>query len=580
VTGAPGTHTDRLARRLAEADAPSDRLAARLDLADWLADAEPARGVALATGAPEEADGLADPLLAARARYVLGHALLFALEAGRAYEVLGDARAAASDAGDPSTGAWARLMSGIALDYLGDPGGASVQVDLALETFRGLDDPAGQGRALNTVGVEEANRGAHADALASFERALELAEAAGDPATGGLARLNAAEVRVHLGVAAREHGREDEAQALFARSAADYERAAADAVATGFLSLVPYVAAYRTAAYVHLGRAEEARASAELALQQAAAIDDPQVSATAAAYAGEAFVLLGEPRRGLALLEQAHAAYGRWGGLGDRVRVLRGLVAACEAIGDLAGALARHKELLRCELQLRADSGRRETQVLAARLEAERARDAVERERRRSARLVRANRRLADVQRDLERLAHTDPLTGLANRRHFDAQLASRLVQAGLAGTPVSLLLLDLDHFKQVNDEHSHGAGDEVLRRVAEELAALCRSTDLAARIGGEEFAVLLADTPFGPARSAAERLRGAVRRLPLDDLAPGLRTTVSIGVATAPPGTSPAALVAAADAELYAAKRAGRDRVHPDGSQAAAQGAAGGPRP
>jgi diguanylate cyclase (GGDEF)-like protein len=165
---------------------------------------------------------------------------------------------------------------------------------------------------------------------------------------------------------------------------------------------------------------------------------------------------------------------------------------------------------------------------------------------------------------EAEREAHTDPLTGLANRRRFDEHLAAAIDAAQRDGRPLSLLALDLDHFKSVNDQHGHGVGDDVLRATARALAEAVRGNDVAARLGGEEFAVVMPRTDVEGARILAERLREAVAGLRV----PGtggreVRFTTSIGTATVTgshidgPG-----LVAAADEALYAAKRGGRNRT------------------
>jgi diguanylate cyclase (GGDEF)-like protein len=126
----------------------------------------------------------------------------------------------------------------------------------------------------------------------------------------------------------------------------------------------------------------------------------------------------------------------------------------------------------------------------------------------------------------------------------------------------VSLVLVDIDHFKRVNDRHSHLVGDAVLRALATEIGRHCRVSDLAARIGGEEFVVLLPNTGFREACTVAERVRASIAALNLTRLAPSLRITVSAGVAGSSPGCHADALLAAADEALYAAKRGGRNRV------------------
>lgn len=178
--------------------------------------------------------------------------------------------------------------------------------------------------------------------------------------------------------------------------------------------------------------------------------------------------------------------------------------------------------------------------------------------------LRRTNTRLAELNAALEASAMTDGLTQLANRRHLDRRLAEEVARANRYGAPLSVLLLDVDHFKKVNDGHGHSAGDAVLREIARELRSSVRIMDLAARYGGEELLVLAPSTPSHAAHVFAERLRAQIEHLAID--APGaeraLRVTVSIGVAQLAPGHDGASVLAAADEALYEAKRSGRNRV------------------
>jgi two-component system, cell cycle response regulator len=167
---------------------------------------------------------------------------------------------------------------------------------------------------------------------------------------------------------------------------------------------------------------------------------------------------------------------------------------------------------------------------------------------------------LARRNAELEELARTDVLTGLANRRHAQAALQSTVASARRHGRDVSVVLLDVDRFKSVNDALGHAAGDEVLRHVADVLAAELRTEDLAARWGGEEFLILLPDVPADGAATTAERLRSAVAAEPSSPAVPGV--TASFGWATWNGVESVEALVARADDALYAAKDAGRNRV------------------
>jgi diguanylate cyclase (GGDEF)-like protein len=163
--------------------------------------------------------------------------------------------------------------------------------------------------------------------------------------------------------------------------------------------------------------------------------------------------------------------------------------------------------------------------------------------------------------------AVTDDLTGLSNKRRFREFVVKEAARADRFGHALSLLMLDLDEFKRVNDVHGHLAGDEVLRRVARVLDAESRWVDEAARYGGEEFALALPETDLTGALEVAERIRARIAATELsgDDGAARVRVTASIGVATLPGSAAGVeGLLAAADAALYEAKRAGRNRVAP----------------
>lgn len=157
----------------------------------------------------------------------------------------------------------------------------------------------------------------------------------------------------------------------------------------------------------------------------------------------------------------------------------------------------------------------------------------------------------------VQRLADTDGLTQIANRRTFETSLAREVARAVLSGEQLSLVMLDIDHFKRLNDERGHQAGDEVLRDVATALSVECRDVDTAARYGGEEFAVVLPGCDADTAAVIAERLRRAVGSVSAGQV------TASAGVASFPSHADGAdVLVRAADDALYASKRDGRDRT------------------
>ncbi len=183
--------------------------------------------------------------------------------------------------------------------------------------------------------------------------------------------------------------------------------------------------------------------------------------------------------------------------------------------------------------------------------------------------LARANAGLREANRTLETLAITDGLTSLYNHRHFQEMFEKEIRRNADLERPLSLLLLDIDHFKQYNDRWGHQEGDAALRRVAAQVMKGIRSTDMAFRYGGEELAVLLPSCSKERAFEVAEKLRTAIRTNTQRPGRFGERLTVSIGVTTFPEdGRVARALVDLADAALYAAKEAGRDRVVVSGAE------------
>ncbi len=288
------------------------------------------------------------------------------------------------------------------------------------------------------------------------------------------------------------------------------------------------------------GRADDALADAERAIAYLTASGEPNpyVFGVTVRAQVQALAALGR------LDDARSSGEGALGRLGDRVPQARSLIlatvaAALRDAGRLEAAydtLARSAELEREALRelsdLQLGLQRAHLEADAARREAEQLRDQAER----------------------------DWLTGLHNRRFLARELER--ITAERASGAVSLAVLDLDHFKAVNDDHGHDAGDRVLVRVAALLTEVIRERDVVVRTGGEEFVILMAGAEPQAAVACCERLRLAIRDEPWDRIAAGVRLTASIGVASTPDRDRVDGLARAADRRLYAAKRAGRDRV------------------
>lgn len=177
----------------------------------------------------------------------------------------------------------------------------------------------------------------------------------------------------------------------------------------------------------------------------------------------------------------------------------------------------------------------------------------------------RYNDRLRNSVRQTIELAVTDALTGLHNRRYLDTHLRTLFARAKVRGRPLTICITDIDRFKQVNDVYGHDAGDEVLKEFAGRIRSTVRGADLACRFGGEEFVVVMPDTPAEAAAAVAESLRGMIEARPFQ-LRSGetpLMLTASMGIATLMPGIdTPEQLLKQADRALYEAKNSGRNRV------------------
>nr|WP_237332802.1 GGDEF domain-containing protein [Zobellella iuensis] len=196
-----------------------------------------------------------------------------------------------------------------------------------------------------------------------------------------------------------------------------------------------------------------------------------------------------------------------------------------------------------------------ETQLLQARRDAEQA--AAEKEAANQA-LEQARRQLTELNQRLAHQAETDPLTGVFNRRRYEQELARLLARFERSRAPFSLLLADIDHFKRINDSQGHDTGDRVLQQIAGTMQGGIRELDCLARVGGEEFAILLPDTLLPEAVRLAERQLASVARLRW----PFGPVTVSIGLAQCAPGDTQSSLFSRADGALYRAKEAGRNRI------------------
>jgi len=284
---------------------------------------------------------------------------------------------------------------------------------------------------------------------------------------------------------------------------------------------------------------------------------------------GEVLIQQGRLTEAIAVLQQTLAELEGSDQETTRMRVHSALYRAHKAARQFEPALHHCEAYHALELQRAALQSHAQARLMVNRIEVEnalldgeRARLEAELQRLRSRELENEKRQLEARTAELQRDSLEDQLTRLANRRRVDEDLPRILARANESAAPLCVAVADLDHFKGVNDRFGHSVGDSVLRTVAQIFRVKTRTSDLVARMGGEEFLFVFTDTSLQIAADVCERLRAAVEAHPWDPVAPGLRVTISIGLADARPADTPRTLVDRADAALYEAKRAGRNRL------------------
>ncbi len=502
-----------------------------------------------------------EPLAAARAQGLTDAEMKVCLHVGMAHLHLGHDSAAlaaaertahlAQRADDPAWHSRALVCRGLVHHALGHVEDAVDLLRRAVELRREAGDDAGTAEVLNHLGTVYTGMtqfAPEAAAVLSESRRLWLAE--GDTDQAAVVQVNLARTFV---VAGRRIAEQNPRGAVAAarRALTFAEQAVAEADAAGLSRFAIDARLAVVGAHVLAGdltaagtTLEAARAMVERFPTRSGRLSVHRETARWLVLMSRYDDAVAEVHEGLALCESLDRP-------GERVELLHSLVAAHEGRGDATAALDALHDLHQLTVRLTDAVAERRSALLSSRLELERAQRAAEAERRRAAALEERNARLAWD-------ASHDALTGLANRRVLDAEL----LRLTAARARFAVALLDIDHFKQVNDTWSHQTGDRVLVRIAAELRASLRGEDVAARYGGEEFAIVLTDVDMTTAVVVCERIRAAVGAIVWDDVMPGHRLTVSLGVAASDVHGTPEGLLSSADAALYAAKASGRNAV------------------
>ncbi|MDZ7706898.1 MAG: diguanylate cyclase [Trueperaceae bacterium] len=399
---------------------------------------------------------------------------------------------------------------------------------------------------LNNLANVYLSLGQHDEAIGLLDRAIDRFRAHGDEASVALALANSGRAQVLAGRASWSIAPLDTALETFERLGRHGD------VATTLAKL--------GVAHGAAGTPERARHSFEraLALHEGghAAVFARETHQGYGSWALEA----GEAPLALEQLSAAAAAYDDADALA-RSGVMEPLSRALEAVGrpqDALAALRRHVEG-QASLASATNDARVRVRLLELELGVAGEQEIAQLH---ALELTRTNRELRSEAQRLEQLSLTDRLTALPNRRDLDARLDAEVERSHRHDRPLVLALLDLDQFKAVNDRFSHDVGDQVLVRVGRLLREHLRANDVAARWGGEEFALLLPETDMDEAAVVLERVRSVVADADWSVIADGLSVTVSIGAASLAPGSGAADMLRQADRRLYAAKDAGRDRI------------------
>jgi diguanylate cyclase (GGDEF)-like protein len=433
--------------------------------------------------------------------------------------------------------------------YIGDYALAMSRLEEALQLLQDTSDEAALAAVYHRLGMVYARLGDLTRAREFYEAALERRRILDDPAAIA-ASLNS------LGVLFLRLGQQDaDGASRFRHARALFEEAVSLAEISGDVHMKALAMGNVGTAVAELGEIDRALGLFQVQLAELRAMGSRHDEALCLTNIGEAMRRLGRCGEALDPLRDALRMGEELKSKERMMRAWHELSQCQEALGDAPAALDSYKHYHRLDRALHSEEAENKARNLVVQLAIKKVRDEADGYRAERDQLAAAN-----VVLSVE--AQEDALTGLANRRSLDASLERVFTVAAAENRALCFAVADIDHFKNINDRHSHAVGDDVLRTVGRILRSACRPTDVAGRYGGEEFVLVLLDTSGDVAFAVCERLRSAVANHDWNTLRQGLRVTISIGIADRSGFESSAAMLAAADARLYEAKRAGRNCV------------------
>jgi diguanylate cyclase (GGDEF)-like protein len=432
----------------------------------------------------------------------------------------------------------------------------------ALAVAREQHDPALLRSCLLSAGVARSRAGDADAGLQHYLEVLPLAEAAGQ-------RSVVISVLNNIGINCKNLGRHEEA-------VAHLRRARAMAQEDGLEGLAAVAASNLGEPLWKLGRLDEARQVLQEALRTLASSGHRSGEIHARVMLGQVLLACGEPEAALPELARGLEMAQHTGSLNHVARAHLALSALHKLAGRFEAALAQHEAYHAAERKQFNEESARKLHALQVQHDLAEARLEAQTQRLRHTELKQAHDELTALHRalleadrektrllvQLEDLSRSDGLTGLANRRHLDERLREEFERARRQASALAVAMCDLDNFKRINDQLGHATGDAVLRGVAALLRRHFRSIDIAARYGGEEFCIVFVEADGAAAERACEGLRQAVELHDWAAVHPQLVVTLSIGVADDLSLPSHESLIAAADSQLYEAKRRGKNQV------------------
>lgn len=433
-----------------------------------------------------------------------------------------------------------------------------------LELSKSLSDPTGEAKALSNLGILYKNMDSWDKAISCFLDSIRIAEAVGNK--DGLVNASYNLADTYLDISNDElalvHGQRS------MQVARETQNAVMDVVTSSLVAR----------AYDGLGVWKEAQKLHQYAwnMLKDDASFPAEVRAWTALYYGEGLSKNGQPEQATELLEDARAtaeAHGIKRVAAQAHRTLADVAQQTGALDRVVGHLSIAHDL---DLEIYRQENSQRAMALMVEYQVERAQAEADMYKLRSVELASANVALEKASREksallaalqeqsrvLERQLREDALTGVYNRRFIEENVTIEYERHRNSGQPLAILMVDIDHFKQINDRFSHPVGDEVLRRVARIFRETCRANDLIGRYGGEEFLFLLPNSNVRQAAEVAERIRSNIEKYAWHEIHEDLRVTLSLGICADTNVVNHEKMISIADAKLYEAKTGGRNRV------------------